>query len=123
MFQYTKETVLNNPEIEVIKGVTNPYTLKECNQGVGKYYSDCIDANVIFKTVGYEGKPGKLTFKAIEGIDGEHEYLLTFRVVTPNQFYAEYASPAFKDFGKPMVIGFRAAKDEVLAKILRWQFL
>lgn len=122
MFQYTKETVLNNPEIEVIKGVTNPYTLKECNQivikGVGEYYSDCIDANVIFKTVGYEGKPGKLTFKAIEGVEGEHEYLLTFRVVTPNQFYAEYASPAFKDFGKPMVIGFRAAKDEVLTKMM-----
>ena len=121
MFQYTKETVLNNPEIEVISGVTNPYTLKEgvdriVIKGVGEYYSDCMSE--VFKTEGYEGNPGKLTFVSAEGVEGEHEYLLTFRVVTPNQFYAEYASPAFKDFGKPMVIGFRASKDEVLAKMM-----
>ena len=121
MFQYTKETVLNNPEIEVISGVTNPYTLKEgvdriVIKGVGEYYSDCMSE--VFKTEGYEGNPGKLTFVSAEGVEGEQEYLLTFRVVTPNQFYAEYASPAFKDFGKPMVIGFRASKDEVLAKMM-----
>lgn len=123
MFQYTKETVLNNPEVEIIEGVQNPYTLKEgvnriVIKGVGEYYSDCMGE--IATAEGKEGKPGKLTFKNLSTVapEGEHEYMLTFRVVTPNQFFAEYASPAFKDFGKPMVIGFRAAQAEVNAKMM-----
>lgn len=124
MFQYTKETVLNNPVIKVIEGVTNPYTLKAgvsqiVIEGVGEYYSDCILNGEMFKTEGYEGKPGKLTFKDITAPEGEQEYMLTFRVVTPNQFFAEYASPAFKDFCKPMVIGFRAKQAEVKAEMMK----
>lgn len=108
MFQYTKETVLNNPEVLELKKAVNPYTLRECQvikiKGVGEYYSDCIEGD-LYKTVGYEGKPGKLDLSNVTfAAPGEH--VLTFRVVTPNQFLAEYASPAFKDFGKPMVIGF-----------------
>jgi glyoxylase-like metal-dependent hydrolase (beta-lactamase superfamily II) len=68
MFQYTKETVLNNPEIVPVEGVTNPYTLKAgvtkyVIKGVGEYYSDCMSE--VYKTEGYEGKPGSLEFKAV----------------------------------------------------------
>lgn len=117
MFQYTKETVLNNPEIVVVEGVTNPYTLKEgvkkyVIKGVGEYFEDCMSE--VFVTKGYEGKEGSLEF--MESMEDKFaavgQYMLTFRVVTPNQFLAEYASPAFKDFCKPMVIGFEVKKEK-----------
>lgn len=111
MFQYTHETILNEPKVRVIEGVTNPYTLGNADQIVieraGDYYSDAIVNKEIYKTPGFEGKPGKLNLAGVKAkltVAGEH--VLVFRMITPNQFYAEYASINWDVFGKPVVVGF-----------------
>lgn len=111
MFQYTHETVLNNPKLRVIKGVTNPYTLADANQVViehaGEYYTDAIVRKEIYKTPGFEGKPGVLKLAGLKAkFANAGEYVLEFRMITPNQFYAEYASINWDVFGKPVVVGF-----------------
>ena len=115
MFQYTKETILNDVAgVKVVTGVDNPYT-GEANtkklviEGVGEYYLDAVEGNIV-KTVGQKGEKGKWTI-VVPGGDGER--ILSFRVVTPNQYLAEYASPNWQVFGKPIVVGFGADADIV----------
>ena len=64
MFQYTKETILNDVAgVKVVTGVDNPYT-GEANtkklviEGVGEYYLDAVEGNIV-KTVGQKGEKGK----------------------------------------------------------------
>lgn len=124
MFQYTHETILNNVDgVEVLeRPLTNPYTLVDgvkrlVIKRAGEYYSDCIVKNaegapVVYKTAAVEGKPGTLDLANVKAALTEPgEYHFIFRVITPNQFYAEYASPNWQVFGKPMVIGFTVPKN------------
>jgi hypothetical protein len=116
MFQYTKETILNDVAgVKVVTGIDNPYTgevntKKLVIEGVGEYYLDAVEGNIV-KTVGQKGKEGKWTIDVPEGTG---ERILSFRVVTPNQYLAEYASPNWNVFGKPIVVGF--SKDADLVK-------
>ena len=112
MFQYTKETILNDVAgVDVVAGIDNPYTgeatKKLVIKGVGEYYLDAIHGDIV-KTVGQKGKEGKWTIAVPEGTG---ERILSFRVVTPNQYLAEYASPNWQVFGKPIVVGFKAGDD------------
>ena len=115
MFQYTKETILNDVAgVKVVTGIDNPYTgevgtKKLVIEGVGEYYLDAIEGNIV-KTVGQKGKEGKWTIAVPAGTG---ERILSFRVVTPNQYLAEYASPNWQVFGKPIVVGFGADADIV----------
>lgn len=129
MFQYTKENILNKVDgVKVVATVDNPYTgetqvKKLVIEGIGEYYSDCIEGKV-YKTVGYEGTPGKLTIDATK-ITAAGEYVLTFRVITPNQQLAEFASPNWNVFGKPVIVGFattKASDVDALAKALKLAF-
>lgn len=117
MFQYTHETILNDVTKALrVEGVQNPYTLAEgVNKIVvkraGEYYTDCIVGDV-YKTMPVVGRPGSLDLAAVkDALTVPGEYHFVFRVITPNQFYAEYASPNWQVFGKPMVIGFNVPKD------------
>lgn len=128
MLQYTHETILhgvNDLTCQVEKGVENPYTGEEnANKLVirraGEYYSDCVLPAKVYVTEGKAGKPGKMTLdfakvfatEADDPATADNEavkaglYQLQFRVKTPEQFFAEYASPNWQVFGKPMFIGF-----------------
>ena len=124
MFQYTKETILNDVKnASVVSGVQNPYTLKEgvnriVIKNVGEYYTDCIVGDV-YRTNAVVGHEGSLDLSAVEAalVPG-YEHTFTFRVVTPNQYLAEYASPNWQVFGKPMLVSFSvpAGDDEAAAK-------
>lgn len=131
MLQYTHETILHGiDKVSVETNVENPYTgVEKVNKLVirraGEYYSDCINGKV-YVTEGKVGKPGKMTLDFANVFTGSDDpatadneaiksglYQLQFRVKTPEQFFAEYASPNWQVFGKPMFIGFEI--DDVMA--------
>lgn len=102
MFQYTKENILNDASLITVKdGVL---TVK----GYGDYKVENIVDGKIFKSICVPGSEGTLTIDATK-ITGAGEYVLTFRVVT-SQALAEFASPNWNVFGKPVIIGFKATK-------------
>lgn len=105
MFQYTKENILNDVAgVDVVANISNPYTgaatKKLVIKGVGEYYLDSVVGEIV-KTVGEKGSPASVTITL--PADGEH--VLTFRVVT-SKALAEFASPNWNIFGKPMIIGY-----------------
>lgn len=116
MFQYTKEIILNKVEgrVEVVDA-TNPYsgvaTKKLLIKRGGEYFADFVLPAKIYATEGYYGNPGKLTIDLANVTLTPGLYQLQFRVKTPNQFFAEYASPNWQVYGKPMLIGFEVAAD------------
>lgn len=119
MFQYTKEIILHGVADRVfVVEATNPYSgvaaKKLLVKRGGEYFSDFILPAKVYETEGYYGKPGKLTidFADVAFVAGGL-YQLQFRVKTPNQFYAEYASPNWQVYGKPMLIGFDATAEMV----------
>lgn len=133
MLQYTHETILHGAvaKCSVVANVENPYTGEEkVNKLVirraGEYYSDCVLPAKVYVTDGKAGKPGKMTLDFANVFTGTDDpatadneaikaglYQLQFRVKTPEQFFAEYASPNWQVFGKPMFIGFEI--DEAMA--------
>lgn len=105
MFQYTKENILNSiPKIYASNGKINI-------EGLGEYVLENIVDKVVYVTPGKKGVCGKWT---LDVPTGEGERILSFRVTTPNQYLAEYASPNWNVFGKPIVVGF--SKDADLVK-------
>lgn len=105
MFQYTKENILNSiPKIYASNGKINI-------EGLGEYVLENIVDKVVYVTPGKKGVCGKWTLTVPAG---EGERILSFRVTTPNQYLAEYASPNWNVFGKPIVVGF--SKDADLVK-------
>ena len=118
MFQYTKEIILHGVADRVsVETATNPYSGVEAKKLLvkrgGEYFSDFILPATVYATEGYYGNPGKLTidFTDVELIASPSPYQLQFRVKTPNQFYAEYASPNWQVYGKPMLIGFEVTEE------------
>ena len=101
MFQYTKENILNDASVISCDGTT----LKV--KGYGEYnVANIVDAT-IYRTEGKAGVPAKKTV-TVPAVDNK-EYILSFRVVTPNQYLAEYASPNWEVFGKPIIVGYNNA--------------
>ena len=98
MFQYTKEVILNAlPEVTTLP--SGAVLIK----GVGEY----VPANVgkVYVTNGEYGNKSELTLTQAQLVG---EKTLTFRVITPNQQLAEFASPNWNVFGKPMIVGYNA---------------
>lgn len=116
MFQYTKEIILHGVADRVsVVDATNPYSgvaaKKLLVKRGGEYFSDFILPATVYATEGYYGNPGKLTvdFTDVELVPGLFQF--QFRVKTPNQFFAEYASPNWQVYGKPMLIGFDVTEE------------
>lgn len=101
MFQYTKENILNKVEA----GTFNVVDGKLIVDGLGEYVLANIVDQKIYKTVGQPGQVAKKTV-TFTGLTAGKEYVLSFRVITPDQYLAEYASPNWQVFGKPIVVGF-----------------
>ena len=104
MFQYTKENILNS--IPKIYASNNKINI----EGLGEYALENIVDKVVYVTPGKKGVCGKWTLAVPTG---EGERILSFRVTTPNQYLAEYASPNWNVFGKPIVVGFGKDADLV----------
>lgn len=116
MFQYTKELILHGVADRVsVLDATNPYSGVAAKRLLvkrgGEYFSDFILPATVYATEGYYGKPGVLTVDFTDAtlVPGLHQF--QFRVKTPNQFFAEYASPNWQVYGKPMLIGFDVTED------------
>lgn len=123
MFQYTKDTILHGVAAKVkAVAAANPYTgaanaKKLTIQRVGEYFSDCVVGKKVYVTEGHKGAPGVMTINT-DKITEAGEYLLTFRVITPNSFIAEYASPNWQVFGKPMIVGFEVTDTAKVAEVI-----
>lgn len=109
MFQYTKETILNTlPEVVKLEK-SNAVLIK----GVGEY----LPANMgdVYITMGEYGEPSTLTLP-VNTIKGEK--VLSFRVITPNQQLAEFASPNWNVFGKPIIVGYNTENADKLVEAI-----
>lgn len=102
MFQYTKENILNKVEAGKTFKVEEGKLIVD---GLGEYVLANIVDQKIYKTVGQPGRVAKKTV-TFTGLTAGKEYVLSFRVITPDQYLAEYASPNWQVFGKPIVVGF-----------------
>lgn len=102
MFQYTKENILNKVEAGKTFKVEEGKLIVD---GLGEYVLANIVDQKIYKTVGQAGQVAKKTV-AFSGLAAGKEYVLSFRVITPDQYLAEYASPNWQVFGKPIIVGF-----------------
>ena len=99
MFQYTKENILNSiPKIYASNGKINI-------EGLGEYVLENIVDKVVYVTPGTKGDESELTLTQAQLVG---EKTLTFRVITPNQQLAEFASPNWNVFGKPIIVGYNA---------------
>lgn len=101
MFQYTKENILNKVEA----GTFNVVDGKLIVDGLGEYVLANIVDQKIYKTTGQPGQVAKKKV-AFSGLAAGKEYVLSFRVTTPDQYLAEFASPNWQVFGKPIIVGF-----------------
>ena len=102
MFQYTKENILNKVDAGKTFKVEGGKLIVD---GFGEYVLANIVDQKVYKTVGEEGKEAKKTV-TFGGLTAGNEYVLTFRVTTPDQYLAEYAAPNWQVFGKPIIVGF-----------------
>lgn len=101
MFQYTKENILNSiPKMYTSNGKLNI-------EGVGEYVLDNIVDKSVYVTAGKKGSESTLTIP-VSKLTGK-EVVLSFRVITPNQYLAEFASPNWEVFGKPIIVGMNAS--------------
>lgn len=106
MFQYTKENILNKVDGNTFKKVVDNGVTKLVVKGLGEYVLANIVDQKIYKTVGEPGKKAIRKYNLGALSDGK-EYILSFRVITPDQYLAEYASPNWQVFGKPIIVGFK----------------
>ena len=123
MFQYTKEIILHGVDKRAsVVDATNPYSgvaaKKLLIERAGEYFSDFILPATVYVTEGYYGNPGKLTVNFADARIVAGTYQFQFRVKTPNQFFAEYASPNWQVYGKPMLIGFDVTEEMAEDKAL-----
>ena len=101
MFQYTKEVILNDASlISVANGVL---TVK----GYGDYTVANIVDGKIFRTKCEPGSEGSVELTSSHLGVGSGEKTLSFRVVTSKPI-AEFASPNWGVFGKPVIVGYNA---------------
>ena len=102
MFNYTKETIINNMN-NVIKG-TDELIVK---RGGNYKFANIIDKTV-FKTVGVEGTAGSAEL-TVGTLSANKIYRFTMFVETPNQALADYAYPNWGRFGKIVLVEFKAS--------------
>ena len=113
MFQYTKENILNSvPKYTYLDGNGNETNVGKAVsiviEGVGEYVLSNI-VNDVYATDGKLGDVSTLTLSSSDLKVGDGEVILTFRVITPNQQLAEFASPNWNVFGKPIIVGYNAS--------------
>ena len=111
MFQYTKENILNSiPKIYASNGKINI-------EGLGEYVLENIVDKTVYVTPGTEGVKAIKKYN-LGTLEAGKEYILTFRVITPDQYLAEYASPNWQVFGKPIMVGFKYTDATKLAEAI-----
>lgn len=113
MFQYTKENILNKVEagtFDVVDG-------KLIVDSLGEYVLANIVDQKIYKTNGNPGQKAVRKYN-LGALSAGKEYILSFRVITPDQYLAEYASPNWQVFGKPIIVGFNYSNAANLAKAI-----
>ena len=105
MFNYTKEVIINDlGEIAVKDGELRiPY--------VANYKIKNILEGKVFVTYPEAEAKAKLTIKVPALADGKATIRLTLFLSTPNVELAEFGTPCWKDFGKPIVIEVMNEKD------------
>lgn len=128
MFQYTKENILNSvPKYTYFKANGESNTgiegaVSVVIEGVGEYVlANIVGANGkpdVYATRGKYGKVSTLTLSKEDLHVDEGEVILTFRIITPNQQLAEFASPNWNVFGKPIIVGYNASSLDDVKKAI-----
>lgn len=111
MFQYTKETILDNIDGVAYNAATSTLTIK----GVGEYVLTNVADSKYYKAEGVSGAPGELTLP-VDDIKGDN--ILQFNIITPGRYFAEYASPSWQTFGKPVVIAYNETDGTKLKNLI-----
>lgn len=114
MFQYTKENILNKVTANTFKVEGGKLIV----EGFGEYVLANIVDQKIYKSDGKYGTKAVRKFN-LGTLSAGKEYILTFRVITPDQYLAEFASPGWQVFGKPIIVGFKYSDAASLGEAIK----
>lgn len=106
MFNYTKEIIIN--DISTVSIVNDELRIKRA----ANYKIDKILDKKVYQTEPVEGTPGKATITLPTTVDGADTLRLTLFLSTPNVELAEFGTPCWQDFGKPIIVEVGADADK-----------
>lgn len=103
MFNYTKEVIINKVDDTFVKGAVIVMPR------IGNYKAANILDGKIYETVATDGNKGSVAITVPASTDGDI-FRLTMFLATPNRQFAEFGTPCWEDFGKPIIVEVAATK-------------
>lgn len=103
MFNYIKETIINDVANKVILDSTNGELIVK--RGGNYKFANIVDKKV-FKTVGVAGANAKVTLTVSTALTAGNIYRCSMFISTPGKELADYAYPNWGEFGKVVLVEF-----------------
>lgn len=112
MFDYTKETILNNVTDKNVQAITGLLRIFRVGEYKVDYKSTNIADGKVYKAKGTEGTKATATITAVAGNSGSNggKYRVTVNMKNNSKFYADYATAVWK-FQKPIYAEFTVVGD------------
>lgn len=111
MFNYTKEVIINEiDKYKFLGGQTGTVTELRIPR-VANYKKEFILDGKYYRTEPVSGAAGKVTITLPTGITGADIMRLTLFLSTPDVELAEFGTPCWQDFGKPIIVEVAAKAD------------
>lgn len=101
MFNYTKEVIINKLDDAFKFDSENGVIIIP---RVGNYKVANILDSKYYKTSYKDGEAGKVEFKLTSATPQGDIFRLTMFLATPNVQFAEFGTPCWEDFGKPIIV-------------------
>ena len=111
MFNYTKEVIINEIDKDKFLGGQTDTVTELRIPRVANYKKEFILDGKYYRTEPVSGAAGKVAITLPTGITGADIMRLTLFLSTPDVELAEFGTPCWQDFGKPIIVEVAAKAD------------
>lgn len=111
MFNYTKEVIINEIDKDKFLGGQTDTVTELRIPRVANYKKEFILDGKYYRTEPVPGAAGKVAITLPTGITGADIMRLTLFLSTPDVELAEFGTPCWQDFGKPIIVEVAAKAD------------
>lgn len=111
MFNYTKEVIINEIDKDKFLGGQTGTVTELRIPRVANYKKEFILDGKYYRTEPVPGAAGKVAITLPTGITGADIMRLTLFLSTPDVELAEFGTPCWQDFGKPIIVEVAAKAD------------
>lgn len=111
MFNYTKEVIINEIDKDKFLGGQTDTVTELRIPRVANYKKEFILDGKYYRTEPVSGAAGKVVITLPTGITGADIMRLTLFLSTPDVELAEFGTPCWQDFGKPIIVEVAAKAD------------